>query len=353
MVAGSLLLWLWYNSLARARRSTVAGELCGKHLQRLPTSSSPLPANGSIIVLSHGETFVQVDGVANIGPWVVLVHGNTGSSWYFQKLALELAGRGRRVLRYDLYGRGWSACNGFPHTRHLFTGQLAEVLFAHGITEPFDLVGYSIGGQIALLFASLYASRLRTLVVISPAVETPPGWALNLLQSSIVGSFVGRLAKKSLASEKGYSRDWVDLEHPDAAVRERSQALLAPQYAGEKDRFEHEPALWRTFCLSIGGLPWMTDVQYLKQLQTLQGQCGVPIYCLWGVKDNVTRVKGAYELQRHLPCIQMTKLPERGHSLPYEHFEECATLLVERFGKAYVNGPDFVPKTCVRRAVGR
>jgi hypothetical protein len=40
-----------------------------------------------------------------------------------------LGAQSYRVLRFDLYGRGWSECDGAPHTAAHFVGQLAELLF--------------------------------------------------------------------------------------------------------------------------------------------------------------------------------------------------------------------------------
>ena len=69
-----------------------------------------------------------MQGQSNPGPLVVLVHGFVGSSSYFFWLAKCLVEKyGRRVLRFDNYGRGNSGCYGDPHTARLFAGQLAEV----------------------------------------------------------------------------------------------------------------------------------------------------------------------------------------------------------------------------------
>src|SRR2546425_8853765 len=46
---------------------------------------------------------------------------------------------------------------------------------AVGLDEPFDLVGYSLGGWIAAAYAVVYPERLRSLTLVVPAGPRPPG----------------------------------------------------------------------------------------------------------------------------------------------------------------------------------
>jgi hypothetical protein len=122
----------------------------------------PVPLCGHHVSLSCGKTYYVVDGRENKGPLVVMVHGFVGSSHYFRFLSAELVKQGRRVLRFDLMGRGRSSFDGFPLTDGAFAGQLAELLFAldgHelGAQGPIDLIGYSMGG------ASKTRTRARSL----------------------------------------------------------------------------------------------------------------------------------------------------------------------------------------------
>ena len=127
---------------------------------------TPLPPGGRLVRLSHGFTHYileepnqpETSKVAHL-PLVVLVHGFVGSSSYFEYLKDELLLAGRRVLRFDLYGRGHSdPCTHTPHTEMLFAGQLAELLFALGFNydEPIDVLGYSMGAVVAAKFAATY-----------------------------------------------------------------------------------------------------------------------------------------------------------------------------------------------------
>ena len=107
-------------------------------------ATGPLPNPSSRLArLSRGQVHYILEGPEDSeGAVVCLVHGFTGSHSYMKFLASELTKQGRRVLRFDLYGRGWSSCDGSPHTAKLFAGQLAELLYALDLHPPVHLVGY-------------------------------------------------------------------------------------------------------------------------------------------------------------------------------------------------------------------
>ena len=90
----------------------------------------------------------------------------------FDNLTRCLVGRGRRVLRFDNYGRGWTQLptDNAPMTAELFAGQIAEVLHALSESGAVDLVGYSLGGPIVTCYASNFGkSKVNSLTLLSPA----------------------------------------------------------------------------------------------------------------------------------------------------------------------------------------
>jgi len=58
-----------------------------------------------------------------------------------------------RVLRYDLYGRGFSDRPDTVYNQTCFDKQLCELLTALGNDKPINLIGLSMGGAIAIGFA--------------------------------------------------------------------------------------------------------------------------------------------------------------------------------------------------------
>ena len=153
------------STFGTALLATLAVLACWLRFRPAECCTAPLPAGGALMELPEGHCHYILDGTFNTdGPLVVLVHGFIGSSSYLRFLGSELA-RTRRVLRFDLYGRGWSAHpRGKAHDAALFASQLASLLFALGETRPVDLVGYSMGGCVAAKVAATFPARVRSLV---------------------------------------------------------------------------------------------------------------------------------------------------------------------------------------------
>ncbi len=94
---------------------------------------------------------------------LVLLHGNGESGAYFQG-QLEPFSRHARVLALDTRGHGRSPRGSAPFTLARFVEDLAAFLDFQGIPQT-DLLGFSDGGNIALLFALAYPHRVRRLVL--------------------------------------------------------------------------------------------------------------------------------------------------------------------------------------------
>jgi len=125
-------------------------------------------------VLTHGATHYEfcADGDKN-QPIVVLVHGGTLPMWVWDKQFKALMEDGFRVLRYDMYGRGYSARpEDVVYDRDLYRTQLEELLEnVCPEEEVFDLVGVSMGAGTAVDFVARSPARARKLVLVSPVVN--------------------------------------------------------------------------------------------------------------------------------------------------------------------------------------
>ncbi|MCC2657106.1 MAG: alpha/beta hydrolase fold [Panacagrimonas sp.] len=99
---------------------------------------------------------------------LVLLHG-IGMSHEAWSPVLEPLARERRVIAVDLAGFGQSAAlpQGVAPTQENLLEGLRQTLTALGVNEPVDLVGNSLGGQLALTAAR--EGLARTVVGLSPA----------------------------------------------------------------------------------------------------------------------------------------------------------------------------------------
>ncbi|KAG6164255.1 hypothetical protein E4U11_001356 [Claviceps purpurea] len=81
---------------------------------------------------------------------------------------------GRDVDTPDLFGRGFSDGVGdLPHDTRLYTSQILLALASSPLswtgTQAFHLVGYSLGGGIAVPFANAFPHMVASLVLLAPA----------------------------------------------------------------------------------------------------------------------------------------------------------------------------------------
>lgn len=105
------------------------------------------------------------------GPPVVLVHG-LGTNLSIWRAVVPLLRRKARVLALDLPGFGLSDKHNVPATPSFYAEVLVSWLDALGLRQV-DLIGLSMGGQIALTLALRHPARVRRLVLAAPAgIET-------------------------------------------------------------------------------------------------------------------------------------------------------------------------------------
>lgn len=109
------------------------------------------------------------------GEPVVLVHGfaiNSDLNWRKNGIISELS-RHFRVIAMDLRGHGLS---GKPHSAEEYRLHMVEdigALLNHLRIENAHIVGYSLGGFVALKFARMHPDRVRTLSALGSGWEQP------------------------------------------------------------------------------------------------------------------------------------------------------------------------------------
>lgn len=110
------------------------------------------------------------------GRKVLLIHGISTSCMTLTHVAHGLVQqRGCRVLLFDLFGRGYSDGVGdVPYDKRLFIAQILCVLASSPLTGwtgdgAVDVIGYSLGGGIAVAFAAAFPAMVRSVVLLAPA----------------------------------------------------------------------------------------------------------------------------------------------------------------------------------------
>lgn len=148
----------------------------------------------STVTLASGLRLRVIETGAAAGAPVVLVHG-WGACVYTFRFALEaLARAGRRALAFDLRGHGLSDKPGGQHDYETaaLVGDVRELIDQCGLGRV-DVLGHSLGGNIALRFALAHPSRVRRLVLVAPVGLTTV--SLHTVAQLLTPHFTERLAR--------------------------------------------------------------------------------------------------------------------------------------------------------------
>jgi pimeloyl-ACP methyl ester carboxylesterase len=101
------------------------------------------------------------------GEPLILLHGGIGAGEMFAPILPALT-EGRRVITVDLQGHGGTADVDRPLRPEDMADDIAALLDHLGL-EQIDLMGYSLGGIVALRTAIQHPERVRRLVLVSVA----------------------------------------------------------------------------------------------------------------------------------------------------------------------------------------
>jgi pimeloyl-ACP methyl ester carboxylesterase len=126
----------------------------------------PAPCETRRVPTAHGETFVVASGPVD-APAVVLLHGSASNSasWLGD---VGLWAQRFRVYAVDMVGEpGFSAPSRPPLASGAYVGWLDEVLAALGAPRT-ALVGISLGGWLALHYATRRPERVTALALLCP-----------------------------------------------------------------------------------------------------------------------------------------------------------------------------------------
>ena len=121
---------------------------------------------------------------AGAGERVVMLHGLATDRRIWGLVAPRLA-RDRQIVTVDLPGFGDSEPVDELFELDAVAERIARGLAAHGIHAPYDLVGHSLGGGVALTLACRRPRLVRRLILVAPGGLQPlPGPLSGLLAAA-------------------------------------------------------------------------------------------------------------------------------------------------------------------------
>src|ERR671931_600044 len=121
--------------------------------------TTDVKGNGQYAEVSGLNVYVETWGA---GRPLVLLHGGLGSGEMFGPILPVLSER-HQVIGPDLQGHGRTADIDRPLDVRLMADDIGALIDHLGLDRP-DVVGYSLGGGVALQTAAKYPDRVRKLV---------------------------------------------------------------------------------------------------------------------------------------------------------------------------------------------
>lgn len=268
-------------------------------------------APGSFIELSKGKVHYELTGPPD-AQTVVLVHGALTPMFVWDALVPDLVSAGYRVLRFDNYGRGWSARPRASYDENLYIGQLLELLEKFEMKEPVHLVGVSQGGAISTAFTARNPDRVAKVALLAPAgLPRKQEVAEQFAELPGCGGLIVAFAGPTIV-RKGLHRNFTDVRKV-----ERMRPLISEQmkYRGFR---RSVLAMLRQF--PMGGL--QADYEAL-------GRQDREVFLLWGTSDKILPFELSHLARKLLPNAEFHAIDKGGHITHWEEPERINPLILE------------------------
>ncbi len=240
----------------------------------------PVPYEAKEIETRHGRTFVIACGAAALPP-LFLIHGSGSNAAMWIGDAAEYS-RYFRVYAVDIPGEaGRSNDIRLNFHTHAHAEWLCDVFTALGVNQA-SIVGISLGGWLAVRFASVYPDMVRKLALLCPAgigpLKTPP--ILRLLALKATG-------------QRGTEK----------TMDKISEGAAMPEEAASYIRL-----ITQNFHYYTGTVPRFSN----REL----GRLTMPALLIFGENDAMLNAqKALLRTKRRIPGIQTVLLPGAGHML--------------------------------------
>jgi pimeloyl-ACP methyl ester carboxylesterase len=239
---------------------------------------------------------VAID-VTGAGEPLVLLHGLGASRRLWHRVAPRLAASGHRVLAPDLPGFGDSAPAGPGFEFDAVTDALAEAL-RRRVERPFDLLGSSLGGAVALRFATRHPELVRRLVLAAPAGFSPLPWP--------IAPVAGALAEPALAVRR--------IAGLPLSVSPTARRALLWGAVAEPHRLSGSDA--RLILSSSGRAtrlgPALAAV-LRSDLRPALARLDVPLGLIWGERDRVVPIASLETIRDLRPGVVAETIADAAH----------------------------------------
>lgn len=242
-------------------------------------------------------------------PTTIFIHGFTACKFMWAPIVKNLPAD-YHVIAVDLPGHGDSDTPAeheeLSHSNTVLKMRklLQQLEFD---TYPFHLIGMSMGGALAGLYAAEYPEQIHSLTLVCPAMKTPRESLFWEQITSALENGVEELHSAcnllfpTTASQVHYMLTFVQFHN----------SWIPQQILHGVAQFRRK---YYPFYVRLFNMLTQPDNHHL--LRDNAHRIRVPTQLIWGEDDKVIDVSGAHVLKEVLPnCVQVDLIPRCGHSM--------------------------------------
>ncbi|AZZ35674.1 alpha/beta hydrolase [Bdellovibrio sp. qaytius] len=240
---------------------------------------------------------------------VVFIHGLMAFAANWRKIANRLEDD-FQCLIYDQRGHGRSFKPESGYSPEIFAEDLDKITTELG-WDSFHLVGHSMGGRNAMVFANLYPHKVRTLTIEDMGPDSDPsmhGYYENML-GHIPTPFANKSAVKYFFDNE--FKNAFSSKEPPAVLSTFLQANLEERTDGTYD--------WR---FSKHAVIEITREGHLKDRWLEVSSFKMPVLLIRGENSHILKQETFDKMLAVNPNIQGVELKGAGHWVHFEKFEE-------------------------------
>ncbi len=266
---------------------------------------------GSFIRLTDGYVHYESTGQGTRGT-VVLVHGFSAPYYVWDRNAEALASAGFRVIRYDLYGRGYSDRPDKEYDLTLLTRQLGELVDGLGAGGRAHFVALSFGASIVARFYLEHPEKVKSLVFVDPLVSKVDEGKLFPMNLPVTGELVMACVMAPFILPQSQAGDFREPEKfPDWETRYRVQM----KYRGFKNAI-------------LSTIRHMGEIDTLSDLSRI-GSSGCRVLFVWGEYDASVPKSEIDKALKAVPAAVFHAIPGAGHLSQYERPDVVNPIMID------------------------
>lgn len=246
-------------------------------------------------------------------PTIIFLHGFSGSGQTWREVTNYLKGE-FQVVSIDLIGHGKSSVP-VDFKRYQMVEQLAdlEMIFKQLKLDNFTLVGYSMGGRVALAYASEYPARVKSLILesASPGLATEDEREARRKSDELLAD---RIMREGITSFVNF---WENIDLFD------SQKDLSKE---RRERVRNERLSQREQGLSnsLLGIGTGSQPSYWRRIEEIS----MPVYLITGEYDKKF-IGISQEMKKSIPNVHELTVENAGHAIHVEKPLLFATMIRE------------------------